>query len=183
MAGNVILVSFILHIIGDFYLQSRKMAREKNYRFLCLVWHSVIYSIPFGAAFIALSDTGAAAALFLFALVAAHFGVDILKTAACAVVKKLAKTDYEHIIYIADQVMHALSIFAVYSLFREFGHSPAFVPGWIAGWEADYNAALKWILLLLIVCKPANITFIKLCFKNFCIWCKSKFWMHKLDSF
>jgi len=81
------LILFLLcHFIGDYYLQTEKMARGKGHNFQKIVIHSIFYSVPFAALFLIslfyelnpifdISRFG----FFILIIVVSHFVIDMGK--------------------------------------------------------------------------------------------------------
>ena len=116
------LILIILHIIGDFYLQTTKIARCKNAKKgpncgeceICkddawinwkyLVFHSLFYVLPFGVLFFDVTWTYAI--IVMVALLASHILVD---SGSCFFKKRVKKT----IVFLIDQVLHVGVIWLV----------------------------------------------------------------------
>jgi len=160
MYKTLLLFFLLLHMIGDYYLQSDSMADEKNANHAALQKHGLIYA----AVFIALTAAVwnwpvliAAAALAIL-----HYGVDILKT---EYLRKHTVTEpsdsLEAYTYCIDQGLHLLFLFAAVLLLKVLAVSAAaylycstvceFLP------VAPF-LLLRWVCLLAFLWKPANIT-------------------------
>lgn len=121
------LILLILHFIGDFYLQTSKMAKCKNanidegctncrkckknalFNNKHLVIHTLLYVVPFLFLFFMTKWTYTITILAI--LFVSHYAIDII---SCCLNKKLKQT----LVFIADQILHIVILFAMYKLFR-----------------------------------------------------------------
>lgn len=135
-----LLAAGICHLLGDFYLQTQKGAREKQAsgRGLCI--HALLYGLAC-LPLIALSP-GWQALLLAICMAGAHFFIDTIKF--------FIKTEREAAVFVSDQALHAASLYALTLLFPL---SPA---PWLP------VAFLRWALLLLLIGKTANVSFQRL---------------------
>lgn len=172
MLSNLLLLCFTAHVLGDFYLQSDKTARSKNKNLGRLIYHALIYSIPFAVIF-AITGLSLRHGVFWLIPCAAHLGIDLLKFGfyksglhkLCA--DKLKIKDWT--IYLVDQSLHIVSILVIVLFFGSFFGKIQIYPalaGFFTPLGIDAVPLLKWFLLILCIYKPANVTFIKL-FSNY----------------
>lgn len=153
---NFILL-LILHLIGNFYLQTNKIVghnraqigskcnrskqikkcnADSNFKLAYIIIHSIIYAIPFMTLFFITNITKAVIALGV--LLASHAVVD---TISCWANKKFKNT----LVFIVDQVVH---IGVLYFLFK-----------WIR-FTADisiYIVPIKVTLIVLILISPCSL--------------------------
>jgi len=113
------------HVLGDFYLQTEKMARLKNKNWKWLAAHSVAY-----ASCMALALFGGIAysqqLMWLFmAVSAAHLAVDFLKR--CIVRKLTAERGKLLRVFLLDQLMHLALLGTAWWIWREHLTVKAFV--------------------------------------------------------
>lgn len=150
------------HMLGDYYLQSDKLAKRKNSSYIGLAQHSVIYAIAMMAVIIPILSPGVLASAA--ALSVTHFALDLAKTAYIRRKSKKAPwrlQDEGWLLYLMDQGAHiACMLFAAFILSAS-GAAPkalAFAAEFfkIAGVSA--SACLKWLAILLFIWKPANVT-------------------------
>lgn len=141
---NDFAAALLLHVLGDFYFQTDRSSREKEQSYKKLLGHAGIYAAGFFLFFFFKYPGlyGFLAGLFFSAV---HLGIDTLKFFAAPRIKD------KRIVYAGDQLLHITSLVGVLALLPAFNHGTAFlqIP---TPW-------LCWILLLLLVGKPANITF------------------------
>lgn len=153
---NFILL-LILHLIGDFYLQTDKVAKCKGaqissecdrckqtkkcstdtkFKLGYIIIHSLIYAIPFLALFFVANF--ATVAIALGVLLISHAAVDII---SCCANKKFKNT----LVFLGDQAVH---IGVLYFLFR-WGSFPADI--------SAYTVPLKVALVVLLLISPCSI--------------------------
>lgn len=121
MVNFIILI--ILHLLGDFYLQTAKIAKCKNanidtdckkckkcktnsklnYKYVFI--HTLLYALPFASLFLITSYTSAIKIFFIVL-----FSHGIIDSIACYINKKVKKT----IVFIIDQFLHISVLFFLY---------------------------------------------------------------------
>ena len=175
---NNILVFLILigHVLGDFYFQSRNMSCNKNKYFIALLFHSIIYMITMILMIIPVWSTSVICLAILIAI--GHFIIDFLKF----LVYKAIENRYEikewlkgknSYVYIIDQSLHITYIFILCLIFFFQGNIVE-ISRWLKNifiFTGITNSiapimTLRWLLLLLLLGKPVNLTVEKL-FSNF----------------
>lgn len=120
------IVLIILHLLGDFYLQTAKVAKcknakitieckdcmkcKKNSKFnpVYLLIHILIYIIPFFLLFFTINGIGSAIIAIL--IIAISHGV--IDCFSCIINKKIKQTS----VLIIDQILHTLVLFLVYNI-------------------------------------------------------------------
>lgn len=123
----IFIIFLILHLLGDFYLQTSKIAKCKSaslsancdkcmsckkdafFNLKYLIIHALLYVIPFVFLFFMAKWTRVV--IILVGLLISHFVVDII---SCYLNKKFKHT----LIYISDQALHIAILFGVYNLFE-----------------------------------------------------------------
>jgi hypothetical protein len=145
---NSFIYLLICHFIGDYYLQTPILSARKKSEFEGLLIHSLLYMIPF----LSLIGWGKFNAnfdklFFLATIWLSHFLVDATKS---YFQRHWVDGKSNSVSYMLDQGMHLLILYGVsISVFRfEF----------ISQWENAANV-LKWILYILLILKPANVSF------------------------
>ena len=147
-------IILILHIIGDFYLQTSKIAKCKSARLgdscdeckSCkknasfnikyILLHSLLYVAPF--AFLFLMTKWLNVVIILVGLLISHFVIDII---SCCLNKKFKHS----IVFIADQALHISLLWGAYILFDFNG---AF---------AQYEFAIKVVFSVLAITIPSSV--------------------------
>lgn len=149
----------ILHILGDFYLQTNKIAKCKNAKIddecagcmKCkqtsvinrkyLLLHAFLYSIPF---FFLFFITDWLPAIIIYAIVSvSHCIIDVL---SCYENKKFKKT----IVFLFDQFLH---ISIIYLLYKLFAFNSILI---------GYELAIKITFVTLLLISPSSILVNKL---------------------
>jgi hypothetical protein len=142
-----LLYLLICHFIGDYYLQTSALSIRKKSEFESLLMHSFLYMIPFLTLLILGKFNSGFDTLFFFAAIwLTHFMVDASKS---SIVNRLGRKS-EEAAYIADQALHLLILFAISIAFLNFE---------LIYLAHNLNEILRWILYLLLILKPANVTF------------------------
>lgn len=160
MSAFIILI--VLHLIGDFYLQSSKIAQCKNakidekcnpcieckeksrFNFKYVLIHSLIYTIPFLALF-CFTKPGKAALIILFSLTT-HCVVDLI---TCCVNKKWKQT----LTFLLDQAIHIVILYCCCRIAKFYSLS------------SDYEFLtnlIKISFLALLTMTPASVLISKL---------------------
>lgn len=98
---NNIILLIIFHVIGDFYLQSESVAKDKKNLNRSMLIHALIYSIPFFIFFFYIKKS----VLLLIIVVVSHLIIDI-----CSVRFKNKYKDKECLIFCIDQLVHVILI-------------------------------------------------------------------------
>ena len=147
--NDIALLFLTAHIIADFYLQSPNLAAGKERNAKALAWHLAIY-----AAVMLLSALGLTliqgdprmmwAGLTLSSL---HAAAALLKY-IISKTKRMEKPNAQAWLYLSDQLL--LILCAVFITNRFTAALP--IPG----------LTLRWILLLSLIHKPANVSFKKM---------------------
>lgn len=145
----------LLHVLGDYYLQTDAMSRRKKGDLSHTLRHSGIYALPFLLVFLFRS----AGAVFLSAVLL-HGAIDVLK---CLLEKRAGKGYLKKVrereIYLLDQALHVLSLYLMARLLG--GELSLRFP-----FQEGLFPILVWSLSLLVLFKPVNVTF-KILFSRF----------------
>jgi len=154
MTDRYLLALGIGHVLGDFYFQGEKLAKEKDESFIGVLKHSIEYLVVVMIVMIPIiSFDMVLAALYLSI---AHFVVDAVKY----VLIKRKKIKKSGMIFIMDQTVHIASI--VILTFIMFCWNFEIVDFKIVSeiqtaFGLDMLMAAKWILVLLIIHIPSNM--------------------------
>lgn len=158
MAEYLLLI--ILHLLGDFYLQTTKVAQCKNARkgLACesckkckdnswinwkyMLVHSLLYIIPFGALYVIVESIHAIAVLGV--LFVTHIVID---TASCYFNRKNKQT----VVFILDQAFH-VGIICLIPRFVTFSHNI----------NDSCYAVLKVVFTCLVLIMPCSVLINKL---------------------
>ncbi|MGX8710912.1 MAG: DUF3307 domain-containing protein [bacterium] len=160
MYKNLLVLFVLLHVLGDFYLQTDTISEKKISEYKYVLLHSVLYAAVFCAGTILIWSSQIAIAAFVLSIL--HFLIDSVKYLCIKHYKHVS----ESIVYCTDQCVHILSLIIAVIIFKYCNYNIAFLP------EAKsflnifpdngMASALRWACIILIVCKPANITIKKM---------------------
>lgn len=166
MKNELLLFCLIAHFIGDYYLQTKHLAKIKDNLFRGVLQHSFIYCIPFLLIWI---FTGLDVTLwisFLFICII-HLIIDavkfLYKTKIIKRIKIKSLIIKESTLYLVDQSIHLISIIIICFINRNVMITPLFhLEAFFQYINIDSHQLFQWILVLLIIGKPINISFKKL---------------------
>lgn len=133
------LIMLGLHALGDFYLQSDKLARNKQQQYGALVQHSLLYALSFVPLLFL------APPIVFGILVISHLLIDTLKFLYQKFFRRTA------MLFIVDQLCHGTVLAAV---------SLVYLPHLFLAQRSEY--VLRIIVLLLWVAKPVSVMFTEL---------------------
>ncbi|WNY24681.1 DUF3307 domain-containing protein [Methanolapillus millepedarum] len=167
-------VFLFCHVIGDYYLQTEKLAGEKENNYKKALIHCLLYSIPFLAflmfylIFPTLTEIPKptnseviAIIITIAGIVLSHASIDLIKLKWT---KKTADAKNETLrnAYIIDQVLH-LSIILAAALWLSAETVSKTIDIMIS--SADLYLGFKIVLFSAIILKPANVSFKKIFLK------------------
>lgn len=166
MKHELLLLCLMAHFAGDYYLQTKHLAKIKDNVFKGVVQHSFIYCIPFLFIWFLLGLDGSLWRTLLFICII-HFIIDSVKFLYKVKIIKKIKKKYlvlrESTLYLADQSLHLISIIIICFINRNLKIKPVFsVEAFFQYLNIDSHKLFRWILLMLIIGKPINISFKKL---------------------
>lgn len=165
MFKEFLLLLLLGHVLGDFYVQTGKIAQKKERDIKWVLVHCLCYLVTMIVVFIPVFSWN----LILGAIVASllHLVIDLIKFIYLLSKRKKGRLTgiVERNVYIVDQLLHGIGLFGVAyllsvnntvitelgvfkDLFDTIGISEALFA--------------SWILALLLIHKPANITIQKL---------------------
>lgn len=166
--SNIIIISLIGHVLGDYYFQSNKMLRNEYKKFSQLILHLVKYSFPF-IIFLLFTEVTSKLVLYFILINLSHYLIDLIKFLVNRTIfyenNNEKYIQIEWFIYLLDQTLHIIAIFIISIFFFDYGLSIEIKPiirHVFMRINLDAIVVLRWILLLLCIYKPSNITFIRL---------------------
>lgn len=158
------LIPVIMHFIGDFYLQTSKVARCKNANigkdcnscssckknaFINIKYiaiHTLLYVVPFLFVFLVTKWVNA-----LLAIIAVCLSHCIVDTITCFLNKKTKHT----LVFALDQALHIVIILGLFKLFE------------VDTGVSEYEFVFKTILIILILLAPSSVFINKLFYDLF----------------
>lgn len=152
------MIIFLLgHILGDFYFQSEKIAKNKDKKYKWILIHGLIYYISIIIVCIPIMNYEFFKMISYISFT--HFVIDSLKFKFISTCKKFDSKK----IFILDQSLHIFIIFIIAIISTKF-NIPITTKNIITDFFVIINIQIydfyKWLLAILIIEKPANI-FIK----------------------
>jgi len=150
---QALVLFLIAHLLGDFYLQWQSLAELKNNTRRGLLYHTLLY----GAAFLLTLLVAKPSLPALAVIILGHALIDGLKYAYLHSGNPKKKEDKRLLreeapwLFLLDQGLHLLLIYLAVNLWPGSG-----LQAWFPAQGFD---ALRWILLLALVGKPANVSF------------------------
>ena len=153
LLNNATIVLFICHVLGDFQFQTQEMASMKTSSLVTFAKHLLIHALMLILLPILLLGWSAFPKLWglLLFVWLSHVVLDSLKYYLSGFEQLTEET-----LYITDQSFHVLAIL----FFSEYVFNTNLTLNMLS------PDMLKWALLLLIISKPANITF-KITFQKY----------------
>jgi len=163
---KIVLCLFLIgHVLGDFYLQSSKLAEEKNKIFIELIKHSTIYFICLVIALIPVINVIIFRYIIIVSLM--HFFVDYYKGYLHN--KIFVNNSKKEVEYIVDQIAHILIIFVVIGIITISQEPIQYIDilaSYISKYSIDVQNLISWMLIILIIVKPISIS-IKVILKKY----------------
>ena len=162
---KIILLLFLLaHIIGDYYLQSCKLADEKAESIKALIKHCVIYT--FSCFIVVIPVFNSRLLIGCIFLSVTHGVIDLLKFLYMKYHKEITRNKKRNI-YILDQALHLMAISTITYIFTVNEYTISILPP-LKNITDTIGIPLKqcflWMIALLLIWKPTNITIKKLLF-------------------
>lgn len=166
MNCNLLLLLLLGHVLADYYFQNEDLASKKNEKFLHLLLHCTIHLIVYLLLVLLFWNKG----YYMVAIVAAvsHLIIDFIKYLMSkaiagkghgAVVRGLRQMEEQGWLYSVDQLCHlaALVLLGIGGQMIFGSADKWFIPG-IAGMNISVQV-LKYAIAVLVILKPANVTF------------------------
>ncbi len=177
---NCFYLLLVGHLLGDYYLQWGKMSDEKDRKWSYLLIHSAIYM----AVCVFLGVIAFSVQLFytFLLLATSHFFIDSLKKlvkpfllpseknkqsklqkllTSCAPSIQANPQITDKYVYIIDQLLHLGFIFLFSCLFISWGGKVSLTPAIhtaIDNLGLSSSSILRWVVILLLIGKPVNVT-------------------------
>ena len=171
MTNNIFILYLVIHIIGDYYLQSEKLAEEKKHKIRNVLLHGLLYLFISLIFIVPIWSSK----IFIYTLIFAgtHFIIDIIKFFLYLIInckrcitaaKFLKREDERGSIYVIDQVLHLVSIYIISHYFLHNNVITSWIPFNICDFTNNFNTnqLLRFTLMTTLLMKPVNITFRKL---------------------
>lgn len=173
MLKTYLVLLFLGHVIGDFYLQTSKMAEEKVNSLKYFAIHCVLYALSVTVVLIPIWSRSLLPVVIV--LLISHLLIDSVKVLLTK--WQWSQTDNgrynkETKLFLIDQLLHAIMIFvvAIYMVKKlpDISFHTIFIDGFKL-FNLDYKYVISLSLLFLINAKPYNIVIKKLLNKGMVI--------------
>lgn len=155
MDNNLLIIFLIIHIAVDYYLQNDWLSENKENKIQYILLHGVVILIFAVIVLMPFWSTNIKYYMLMFVL--SHLIIDLLKF---GVGKKIKDDENKNKgkLYIADQFLHLLFIFIISNLYVL---NEAAINQWsVFLWSGKIqNNILRYVLLVMVILKPTNITF------------------------
>lgn len=153
MFKDYLLMLLLGHVIGDFYMQTAKIAEKKEKSFLWVLWHCLLYGIAI--LIVGLPVVSLDIVILVSMATISHAVIDIVKYLLVRKKKKVSK----HVFFV-DQILHLICVTIlsyVWTIYQIPLREMPVVSEWFQIVGVSEVLVGKWILGLLIINKPANI--------------------------
>ena len=147
--SDITILFLIIHVVADFYLLSIGLGAEKESKDKAFAWHTVVYATVMLLSALALTLIQGDPRMMWAGLTLSslHAAAALLKQ-IISKTKRMEKPNAQAWLYLSDQLL--LILCAVFITNRFTAALP--IPG----------LTLRWILLLSLIHKPANVSFKKM---------------------
>ncbi|NLK94845.1 MAG: DUF3307 domain-containing protein [Clostridiales bacterium] len=149
-----LLFYLLIHILGDFYFQSEKLAKGKNKSIIKLFNHCIIYLIVSIVVTIPVFSLNLLLSVVILSFI--HGIIDFCKF----FINKKYKIE-KRTIYFIDQGLHILFIvlLSYFMTIKQISIIPQYiVSNFLQVIELNNIHYLSWLVMILLIFKPANIT-------------------------
>ncbi len=154
------IIYLLIHILGDYYFQGEKLAKEKRHSIKKVLRHDLIYLLV--ALVLCLPVFTWDMLISVIALSVLHAVIDLAKYLIMKKYDARGITDRERSTsYLIDQGLHLLCIFGIaigMALLQAEVYLPSRLRLLMENIGFDIYGILVWSVLLLLIFKPANIT-------------------------
>lgn len=160
MFKSVLLLFLIGHLLGDFYLQSNKLALAKDVSFKQLLKHGFIYLCSMLIVVIPVFNVELVSCAVVISLI--HFIIDFIKYLMKTMKPSFSQVKYDYNFYLLDQFAHIVTIILVWIILYLFSKYPIqylnIIQFIINDTDLDIVNLLSWLFILLLITKPFSIT-------------------------
>lgn len=160
MIKNLLVALLIGHLLGDFYLQSDSLARNKNQSIPRLVEHGLIYL--FAMTIVILPIFGLQSLSWIFSVAIIHIAIDGIQYYFN---NRQFFDIHSNTFYLIDQSIHLLSLVVVSLVitsnqeFLSYSQAIAYLDNF---YPINIEMFLYWALAVALILKPASITINKM---------------------
>lgn len=165
MIKPVFTILLCVHLLGDFYFQTQKMADKKQSQFFWTVCHCLIYGACSGLLFCFFLP--GMKLRYILAFISAHAVIDIVKYAVCRFLRNRHQSTGliespcgRRNVFLIDQAVHLITILGISYWLRETDITLLYRDGFgifFDSFNMPESTFLKWAAVLLLIHKPVNI--------------------------
>lgn len=165
MIKSVFTILLCVHLLGDFYFQTQKMADKKQSQFFWTVCHCLIYGACSGLLFCFFLP--GMKLRYILAFISAHAVIDIVKYAVCRFLRNRHQSTGliespcgRRNVFLIDQAVHLITILGISYWLRETDITLLYRDGFgifFDSFNMPEAIFLKWVAVLLLIHKPVNI--------------------------
>lgn len=165
MIKSVFTILLCVHLLGDFYFQTQKMADKKQSQFFWTVCHCLIYGACSGLLFCFFLPGMKLRYILVF--ISAHAVIDIVKYAACRFLRNRHQSTGliespcgRRNVFLIDQAVHLITILWISYWLGETDITLLYRDGFgifFDSFNMPESTFLKWAAVLLLIHKPVNI--------------------------
>ena len=165
MIKSVFTILLCVHLLGDFYFQTQKMADKKQSQFFWTVCHCLIYGACSGLLFCFFLP--GMKLRYILAFISAHAVIDIVKYAACRFLRGMQQFTVfiegpraRRNVFLIDQAVHLITILWISYWLGETEITLLYRDGLgilFDSFNVPESTFLKWAAVLLLIHKPVNI--------------------------
>lgn len=162
---KIVLILFLIgHVLGDFYLQSSESIINKEESFKKISQQSIIYL--FLMVFVIIPVFSLKMLKWAFIISVAHFTINLVKL---FIKKKITIDDkLDTLEYSLDQIIHILVIIFITATLHLLSETISYIyciQYILNSLQVDFLSIISWILILLIIIQPVNITIRKVLYR------------------
>ena len=165
MIKSVFTILLCVHLLGDFYFQTQKMADKKQSQFFWTVCHCLIYGACSGLLFCFFLP--GMKLRYILAFISAHAVIDIVKYAVCRFLRNRHQSTGliespcgRRNVFLTDQAVHLITILWISYWLGETEITLLYRDGLgilFDSFNMPEAIFLKWVAVLLLIHKPVNI--------------------------
>lgn len=165
MIKSVFTILLCVHLLGDFYFQTQKMADKKQSQFFWTVCHCLIYGACSGLLFCFFLP--GMKLRYILAFISAHAVIDIVKYAVCRFLRNRHQSTGliespcgRRNVFLIDQAVHLITILGISYWLRETDITLLYRDGFgifFDSFNMPEAIFLKWAAVLLLIHKSVNI--------------------------
>lgn len=165
MDNNLLVLLLIGHFFVDYYLQNDRMVQKKKMKIKYQLSHGLIYLVVNLLLVLPLGQVQLLVTVAILSL--GHLLIDLCKFGLGRLidgknygkmVRRLRKWEDRGIIYLTDQGLHLIMLMVIASLYTNIYGQVGYWQGPLGTWQI-HNQSLRYLLAVMMILKPVNVTF------------------------